>query len=104
MSSRARACFEVSVELTSDVALEAALDLAVGSAFGVASFGVGAGGGVVAEAAEGDDMQRAVELSVAGTVEPVADGLPGGGGGWGSAGEHGEGGFVMAGVGVGPGG
>jgi hypothetical protein len=48
MSSGCGACFEVSIELAADVALEAAFDLPVGFAFGPTSFGVVAGGGVVA--------------------------------------------------------
>ena len=58
-------------ELSGDVALEASLDLAVGLSFGSASLGVGAGGGVVAEPAEHNDVQGLVELAIPVAVEPV---------------------------------
>ena len=47
-------------------------------------------------------MQRAVEFSVAASVEPVADGLAGGGGDRGCAGESCEGGFRFDPAAVGP--
>lgn len=48
-----------------DVALQAAADLAVASAFGPPAAEVGAGGGVVAHAAADGDVEGAVELPVA---------------------------------------
>src|SRR5438093_10283015 len=60
------------VGLAGDVALEAADDLAAVEAFGSAAVGVGAGAGVVAEAADGDHVERAVGLAVAALVEAVA--------------------------------
>ena len=66
--------FEGSVELTCDVALEAAPDLAVGLALGAASFDVGLGRWVVALTLDRYDVERAVEVSVAAPVEPVSGG------------------------------
>jgi hypothetical protein len=63
--------FELTVEASGDVALEAAADPAVGFAFGAATFDVVAGSLVMHGSGEGDDVQGAVELPVAGSVEPV---------------------------------
>ena len=60
-----RVCFELSVELAGDVALEAATDLPVGPALGSSAFDVGTGGGVVSHALDHDDVERSVELTVA---------------------------------------
>src|SRR5215213_10773721 len=57
--------FEQAVEVASDVALEASLDLAWRLAVGHASGGVGACGGVVLQSGEHDRVQRAVEIAVA---------------------------------------
>jgi len=51
-------------EVVGDVALEAALDLAVGLAFGSSLLGVSASGGVVAKPGEHDDVEGSVELAV----------------------------------------
>jgi hypothetical protein len=47
---------EESVELAGDVADQAASDLAVGLALGAASFGVGAGGWVIAQPGQDDQV------------------------------------------------
>jgi hypothetical protein len=57
------------------VALQAALDLARCLALREAAGGIDAGGRVVLQTAEHDGVQRAVELTIAGAVEPVADRL-----------------------------
>src|SRR4029450_6454274 len=49
--------WEGGVDLSGDVALEAADDLAFAEAFGGASLDVGAGGLVVADADDGDDVE-----------------------------------------------
>jgi hypothetical protein len=54
---------EESVELAGDVADQAASDLAVGLALGAASFGVGAGGWVIAQPGQDDQVQGLVELA-----------------------------------------
>jgi len=56
---------ELAEDGSADVALQAASDFAVASAFGASAGGVGAGGGVVAHAAAHGDVEGAVELSVA---------------------------------------
>src|SRR4051794_3568231 len=65
------------VELAGDVALEAADDLGLGLALGGAAFGVGACAFAIAQAADGDHVQRAVGVAVAAVVEAVAVGAPG---------------------------
>src|SRR5437016_12207321 len=63
-------------ELVVEVAGEHAFDAASGFAFGLAgreqALVVGGGLGVPADAAERDDVEGAVELAVAATIEPVA--------------------------------
>jgi hypothetical protein len=68
------------VELAGDVALEASDDLFLGQAVFGASFHVGAGAEIPAQAAEHDAVERFVGLTVAAAVEAVAVGLAGGGG------------------------
>src|SRR5699024_7189115 len=70
---------EEAVELSGDVALEAASGFFGGFAFGLSSLGVGAGGGAVAGAGDGDGVEGVVEVSVAGAVEAVSGGVAGGG-------------------------
>src|SRR5690606_21816600 len=94
---------ELPVELSGDVALEAAADFSVGLAFGASTLEVGTGGGVVAHAVQSNDVQSAVELAVAAAVEAVTGGESGAGGDGRDAGEAGERGFVAAAAGVGPG-
>src|SRR3954463_14848007 len=67
--------FEEAVDPAGDVALEAPFDFAWGSSFGGSARDVGAGLGVEAHARQHDGVQGSVELSVAATVEPVADDL-----------------------------
>jgi hypothetical protein len=62
-------------QLSGDVALEAAGDVASGESFFGAPVGVGAGVGVVAEADHGDGPERVVGLAVATAVESVTCGL-----------------------------
>src|SRR5665647_3330719 len=63
------------VELAGEVALEAADDLHLGSAFGGAAGHVVAGGGVVAHAHDHDVVERGVGLPVPAPVESVPVGL-----------------------------
>src|ERR671915_37930 len=65
------------VDLARDVALEAADDLGLGLALGGAALGVGARSLAVAQAADGDHVQRAVGVAVAAVVEAVAVGASG---------------------------
>src|SRR6188768_418674 len=67
---------ECVVDLTRDVALEAADDLGLGLAFGGAPRGVGARALAVAQATDRDHVQRAVGVAVATVVEAVAIGPP----------------------------
>jgi hypothetical protein len=60
-----------------EVALEAAHRLDAGLALGFLALQVGACPGVQAPAGDGDDVQRAVELAVAATIEAVAIGAAG---------------------------
>ena len=80
-------------DFSGDVAFEAADDLGFGQAFFGASFDVGAGGGVVAQAAEHDPVEGGVGLAVAAAVEAVSLGVAGGCGDGVDAGEGGEGCF-----------
>src|SRR5688500_8398806 len=89
-------------EVAGDVALEAALDLSVGLALGSAPFRVGAGGGVVAEPAENDDVEGPVELAVPEAIEPVAGGHARRRGDRCDTGEVRERGFVTEPPGMGP--
>jgi hypothetical protein len=73
------------VELSADVALEAAQDVFAAVAEGGAAGGVGAGARVVHEAYGRDDPERGVGGAVAAAVEPVAVGLAGGGVDWAGA-------------------
>jgi hypothetical protein len=57
------------IGLAGDVALEAADDLALGLAFLGAPRGVGLGAWAVAQATDGDHVQRAVGVAVAAVVE-----------------------------------
>jgi hypothetical protein len=90
------------VEVAGDVALEASLDLAVGLSFGPSPFGVGAGGWVVVQACEDDDVDRSVELAVTATVDPMSGGEPGRRGNGGDTSEAGERGFAATATGVRP--
>jgi hypothetical protein len=56
--------FGVGGTLSANVALEAAADLAVASAFGASAGDVGAGGGVVAHAAADGDVEGTVQLAI----------------------------------------
>src|SRR5438552_10921770 len=91
---------ECVVSLAGDVALEAAEDLASAESLGGAFGGVGAGAVAVAEAADGDHVQRPVGLSVAAEVEPVAVGASGAGLDRGGAADPREGSFVAEAVDV----
>src|SRR5271167_1365670 len=67
------------VGLAGDVALETAHDFGLALALGGTAFCVGAGALAVAQAADGDQVQRSVRLAVAAVVEAVAGRLAGGG-------------------------
>src|SRR5436309_915053 len=97
--SSAVECAEVGAEgvvgLAGDVALEAAEDLAsVESVCGPLA-GVGAGAVAVAEATDGDHVQRPVRLPIAAVVESVSARASGAGLDRGGAAELGEGGFAV---------
>ena len=62
---------QVRIDLTGDVALQAADDLGLGLSFFGAAFDVGAGGRVRSHAGEHDPPQAMVGLPVAAGVEPV---------------------------------
>jgi hypothetical protein len=64
---------EEPVELSGDIADQAASDFAVGLALSPPAGGVGAGRRVIAQAGQHDQVQSLVELAVAGAVEPVAE-------------------------------
>src|SRR5436305_2908576 len=83
-----------------DVALEAAEDLAFVEAVGGALGGVGLGALAVAEAADGDHVERSVGLSVAAGVEAVAVGAAGACLDRGGAADLGEGCFAVEAVDV----
>jgi hypothetical protein len=78
-------------ELSGDVALQAAFDVTDRLALGHAALHVGLGLGVLAHADQHDGVQRAVELPVAATVQPVADHGARGGLDRGDTAEFGEG-------------
>src|SRR6266849_4668450 len=82
------------VGLARDVALEAAEDFAFVQAVCCPSGRVGAGALAVAQAADGDHVQRTVGLPVATEVEPVAGGASGAGLDWGRAADLRECGFA----------
>ena len=64
--------FHEPVEVSGEVAFDAAADLAWVFAVGAAAFGVGPGRGVAPSSGHGDGVQRRVEPAVAGSVEPAA--------------------------------
>ena len=64
-------------DLAADVAFEAAADFSVGFAGGTSGGEVFAGCGVVAHSGSGDDVEGAVELAVACSIESVASGVAG---------------------------
>jgi len=67
------------VDLACDVALEATHDFELGLSLGGASLRVCAGARAVAQAADSDEVQGAVGLTVTAVVEAVTDGLARGG-------------------------
>jgi hypothetical protein len=78
------------VDVSGDVAFEAADRFGFGFAFWLLVVDVGAGGGVRGDSAERDDVDRAVELSVAAAVQSVAGCFAGVGGDRRGAGVPGE--------------
>src|SRR5689334_9870143 len=64
--------WEACVELSCDVALEAADGFGFGLAFGTSSFEVGAGCRVVGQTRDHDPPQGTVRLRIAGAAESVA--------------------------------
>ena len=68
-----REALELAEELSGDVALQAALDLADALAFGEAALHVALGGRVLAHADEHDGVQGAVELAVTAAVQAMTD-------------------------------
>src|SRR5215204_552405 len=95
--------FEESVELAGEVADQAASDLAVGLALSPSPLGVAAGGRVVSQPGQDDEVQRLVELAVPEAIQPDWHGLAAGGGDGCDSAQHGEGGVASAAAGVGPG-
>src|SRR5215217_4783144 len=94
LSTRRRRVFEESVEVSGEVAFEAAGGLAGAFAFLDSTLDVVDGRSVRAASGDSDLVERSVELSVACAVEPVADRLAGRGRDRGGAGEPGEGGLA----------
>src|SRR5215218_1505906 len=88
--------FEESVELAGDVADQAASDLAVGLALSPSPLGIGAGGRVIAQPGQDDQVEGLVELAVAGAIQPHPDRLAAGGWDGRGATQHGEGGVASA--------
>jgi len=73
---------EFAEDLAGDVALEDAADLSGGSAFGLSALGVGLGVRVAAEPGARDDVERAVQLPVAVSVEAMPAGVAAGSRDW----------------------
>src|SRR5436189_6366337 len=90
LSSRRRRVFEEAVEVSGEVALEAAGGLAAAFPFLDSTFDVVDGRSVRSASGNDDLVGCAVELSVAAAVEPVADRLAGRGRDRGGAGESRE--------------
>src|SRR5260370_26428035 len=95
LSSRQRRAFEESVEVSGEVALEAAGGLAAGFSFLDSPLDVVDGRSVCSAAGNDDLVECSGELSVAAAVEPGADRLAGGGGGRGDAREPGASGLAV---------
>jgi hypothetical protein len=91
---------EATVEVAGEGALDAAARLSSGLACGEEPFVVATCLLVVADALEGDEVECAVELAVAATVEAVAALLPARGLDGARAGECGEGSFASHAAGV----
>ena len=88
--------WQVVVDLAGDVALQAADDLAFAQSFGGAALDVVAGGLVVPDADDGDDVERAVGGTVTAAAEPVtAGGSSAAGRLWCDTAEFGEGCFAV---------
>ena len=68
-----------------------------------APLGVGAGGWVIAQPGQHDQVERLVELAVAGAIQPHPDRLAAGGRDGGGPTQHGVGGIGAAAAGMGPG-
>src|SRR5271157_468025 len=107
MSSRRLGCRwralglgEVLVDLTGDVALEAADGLASGLAFGNASSNVVLGAFVPAQARDRDRVEGRICLSIAAAVEPASVRLARGCLDWADPAERGEGGLTGQALGV----
>ena len=94
LSSRQRRVFEEPVEVSGEVALQAAGGLAAAFSFLDSTFDVVDGRSVCSASGDDDLVECAVELSVAAAVESVADRLARRGGDRGGAGELGECGLV----------
>src|SRR5215218_634505 len=95
--------FEESVELAGDVADQAASDLAVGLALSPSPLGIGAGGRVIAQPGQDDQVQGLVEVAIARAVESNPDPLARGGWDRGGVAQHREGGLGPAAARMGPG-
>ena len=76
--------------MAGEVAFEAADGFSFGFAFGCFSVEVEPGGGIGSCSAEGDDVDRSIELAVAAAVQSVATGVTGAGGNRGGSGVSGE--------------
>src|SRR5579863_9348940 len=95
--------FELAVELTRHVALQAPLDLPGALAFLRADLDVGLGRRVEADSVDHDGVKRSVQLAVAEAVQAVAVGDSRRSGDGCRAGEHGEGRLAADATRVGPG-
>ena len=94
----------MSVDLTSEVSLEAATDLSEGAAFCGAAFDVGAGAGVHSHAGDDGHVEGPVQAAITASIDAVPNGVARGGGDRIGAGEAGERGLRSDASQVGPGG
>ena len=81
---------EEPVELAGHVADQAASDFAVGLALSPSPLGIGAGGWVIAQPGQHDQVQGLVELAIAGAIQPHPYRLAAGSRDGRSAAEHGD--------------
>src|SRR5690349_14350277 len=99
--SRSHCGLDGAVELSGDVALEGAADLAARLAFCGAAFDVGAGAWAVTHADDRDGVDRAVQCAVGAAVESMTGDLSAAGRQWFGSGQGGDGGVAADAAGMG---